>query len=243
VYLKLLEENGLVKQSQLLGLLAIILTVLGTAGCKSTTTLAANPQIRVMNAAVQQPTITAKLSATTLAANLAFPTASAYASPAPGGYTLHVEVGTSLTPTTLINLPLVLQPGASYTFIAAEAAFASPALTPIVLTDDNTTPASGQMKLRLVNASPDIGNLDIYVVAPGASIQNKTATVSNLAFKSASSYQSLAAGSYEIYFTAAGQKTVLVDSGKLSFQSGQIRTVVALDDTGGYITSVLTDVH
>ncbi len=227
------------KRSQLLGFLAIFLAVVGAAGCKSTTTLAGNALFRVMNASVQQPNITVKLSATTLQASLAYPTASGYASEAPGGYTVHI--GPAGTTTILINQPVVFQPGTSYTFIAAETAFASPDLTSIFLTDDNTTPASGQIKLRLINASPDIGNLDVYVEAPGTNLQDKTPTVSSLTFKSASGYQSLAAGNYEIYFTAVGGKTPLIDSGALSLQAGQIRTVVALDDTGGYTSSVLSD--
>lgn len=194
-----------------------------------------------MNASVQQPNITVKLSSSTLQASLAYPTASAYASETPGGYTVHIApAGTT---TILINQPVVFQPGTSYTFIAAEADFASPELASIFLTDDNTAPASGQAKLRLINASPDIGNVDVYVEAPGTNLQDKTPTVSSLTFKSASPYQNLTAGNYEIYFTPAKQKTILVDSGVLSLQSGQIRTVVALDDTGGYTSSVLSDLH
>jgi hypothetical protein len=194
-----------------------------------------------MNASVQQPNLTFFLSTVTLAANLAYPTATSYVQETPGGYTVHVEpAGTTAT---LINQPVVFQPGTVYTFIAAEAAFASPALTPILLTDDNSAPSSGNLKLRLVNASPDVGNLDAYVVSPGAKIQNLTPTFSSLAFKSASNYQSLPAGSYEVYFTAAGQKTVLIDSGPLAFSAGQIRTLVALDSAGGYTSSLLADVN
>jgi hypothetical protein len=99
------------------------------------------------------------------------------------------------------------------------------------------------MKLRVVNASPDVGNLDVYVVSPGKNLQGVSPTVSNLGFQSASSYQSLAPGNYEIYFTAANQKTVLIDSGAQIFRAGQIRTVVALDTTGGYTSIVLSDMN
>lgn len=228
------------KLSQLLGFLAVVLT-LSAAGCKSAGTIAANPQFRVMNAAVEQPSLTFLLTTTTVASSLAYANASAYTQQSPGGYTVHVEpAGTT---TTLINLPVVIQPAVSYTFIATEAAFASPALAPIFLTDDNSAPSSGQMKLRVVNASPDVGNLDVYVVSPGKNLQGVTPTLSNLGFQAASSYQSLAPGNYEIYFTAAGQKTILIDSGALTFHAGQIRTVVALDATGGYTSTMLADVN
>jgi uncharacterized protein DUF4397 len=230
-----------VKLAQFLGFLTVLLTLAGAAGCKSAGTIAGNAHFRVMNAAVEQPNLTFLLTATTVASGLAYPTASAYNSQVPGGYTVHVEpAGTTAT---LINQPIVLQANTSYTFIAAEAAFASPALTPIFLTDDNTAPATGQLKVRAVNASPDAGNLDVYVVSPGASIQNVNPTFTNLGFKSASGYQSLVPGNYEIYFTPAGQKTVVTDSGALTLHAGQVRTVVALDSAGGFASTTLADVN
>jgi hypothetical protein len=229
-----------VKLSQLLGFLAVVLT-LCAAGCKSAGTIAGSPKFRVMNASVEQPSLTFLLTTTTVASGLAYPNASAYTQQAEGGYTIHVEPAGSTA--TLINLPVVLQPDVSYTFIAAEAAFASPALAPIFLTDDNSAPSSGQMKLRVVNASPDVGNLDVYVVSPGKNLQGMSPTVSNLGFQSASSYQSLAPGNYEIYFTAAGQKAVLIDSGALTFHAGQIRTVVEFDASGGYASATLKDMN
>jgi hypothetical protein len=229
-----------VKLFQFLGCLSVLLT-LAAAGCKSASTIVANAQFRVMNASVEQPSLTFLLTTTTLATGLAYPTATAYNSETPGPYTVHVEpAGTT---TRLISQGVVFQPGTSYTYIAAEAAFASPALTPIFLTDDNSAPTSGQMKLRVVNASPDVGNLDVYVVSPGKNIQNIDPTFTNLAFQSASSYQSLVPGNYELYFTATRHKTILIDSGAVAFSAGQVRTVVALDSTGGYTSSTLTDVN
>jgi hypothetical protein len=35
----------------------------------------------------------------------------------------------------------------------------------------------------------------------------------------------------------------LIDSGPVTFAAGQIRTVVALDKTGGFATSTLADLH
>ena len=240
MYLKGLIGKGLVKQS-FLGLLAILLSLAVASGCKAAGSIPSNAQFRAMNASVEQPNLAVLLTSVTVAANLAYPTASDYTSEAPGGYTIHVEP--SGTTTTLINQPVVFQAGTFYTLIAAQAAFASPALTPIFLTDDHTPPANNQMKLRLVNASPDIGNLDVYVVAPKASIQNASPTVSNLPFKSASAYQTVAPGTYRILFTAAGQKTVLIDSGAQGLGAGQIRTVVAVDSTGGYASATLSDLN
>lgn len=194
-----------------------------------------------MSASVEQPSLNFLLNTTALASDLPYPTANSYTQEAPNGYTMHVQPSGSAT--SLINLPIFLQEGSDYTFIAAEAAFASPTLAPILLTDDNAPPASGKAKLRMVNASPDVGSLDVYAVAPGANINNATPTFSNIGFEAASAYESLAAGRYQIYFTSAGQKTILFQSGVLVLADGQIRTVVALDNTGGYTVSVLSDLN
>ena len=95
-----------------------------------------------------------------------------------------------------------------------------------------------------MNASPGLGTADVYVLAPGSSLSSASATVSNLNFKSASSYQSLTAGTYEVYLTQPGQISALIDSGPLTLTSQQIRTVVGLDgQSGGYTTAVLPDLN
>ena len=69
-------------------------------------------------------------------------------------------------------------------------------------------------------------------------------TVSAITFESASSYIPLAPGNYEIYFTPTGQTIVLIDSGKVSFAAGQVRTVVGLNGpVSGYTTAVLADLN
>ena len=106
-------------------------------------------------------------------------------------------------------------------------------IAPLVLPDDNAPPAAGQIKLRLVHASPSAGNVDIYVVAPGTDINTVSPTLTNIPFKAASEYLSVPAGSYEVFITQTGKKDVAINSGSLAISAGQIRTAVALDATGG----------
>jgi hypothetical protein len=112
------------------------------------------------------------------------------------------------------------------------------------LTDDNSAPASGDFKLRIINASPDFGNLDAYITAPGAGISGATPSVNSLGFQAASSYQSLVAGSYEVYFSFAGQQVIAVDSGQFTFTAGQVRTLVLVDNFGsGFTSALLADLN
>jgi hypothetical protein len=113
----------------------------------------------------------------------------------------------------------------------------------LVLADDNTAPASGDFKLRIVNSAPGLGPADVYVVTPATDLNTVSPTLSNLGFDSASGYQSLTAGSYEIVLTPAGQKFPAVDTGSLSFSSGQVRTFVGLNSQSGGFPTPCPDVN
>ncbi len=114
----------------------------------------------------------------------------------------------------------------------------------LVLVDDNSAPPSGDAKLRLVNVAPSLGPTDVYVVAPGTDINTVSPTITDLAFGASSSYQNLTAGSYEIIYAFAGQKSIAIDSGSLSFSSGQIRSFVGLNgQSGGFTDALLPDVN
>jgi hypothetical protein len=132
----------------------------------------------------------------------------------------------------VINATVSLSRNKYYTVLAVDKVAS---ISPLVLTDDNTPPASGQIKLRLVHASPTAGRVDIYVEAPGTDITGISPTLTNVPFKAASDYLAVAAGSYEVYITPTGTKTVALDSGSLALSAGQIRTAVALDAPGGGI--------
>jgi hypothetical protein len=110
----------------------------------------------------------------------------------------------------------------------------SSSVTYLVLADDNSAPASGDFKLRLVNSSPTLGTVDIYVVAPGTRVFTVSPTVGNVAFKGVVNYQSLAAGSCEIMVTVAGQKFVEIDSGSQTFSAGQVRAFVGLNNPAAF---------
>jgi hypothetical protein len=78
----------------------------------------------------------------------------------------------------------------------------------------------------------------------GALEVTRTTIAADRNFESASSYQSLSAGTYEVYFTQPGQQSAVIDSGPLTFTSQQVRTVVCLDgQSGGFETAVLSDLN
>jgi len=176
---------------------------------------------------------------TVFASNVAYGTASSYAQIIPGSQVL--TVATQGATTGLLSQTLNLMSGTSYTIMVA--GYPS-SVAAILLTDNNSPPSAGNVNLRIINAAPSLGVADVYVVAPGTNLKTVSPTVSAINFESASSYIPLSAGTYQIYFTLTGQTVVLIDSGRVSFSAGQVRTVVGLNGAvTGYTTAVLTDLN
>jgi hypothetical protein len=104
-----------------------------------------------------------------------------------------------------------------------------------LVSDDNSAPQSGNIKLRVFHGSPcGPANLDIYIVAPFTDITSLSPTIPGLPYQQASSYQNVAPTSNEVIMTATGDptKTRLVDQ-TYTLTAGQIRTLVVLDVVGG----------
>jgi hypothetical protein len=106
-------------------------------------------------------------------------------------------------------------------------------IAPIVLEDDNSAPATGNVKVRAIHGAPSAPAVDIYVTAPGADLLATTPVLANVAFGDVADYIEAPAGDYQVRVTPAGSKTVVIDSGTLTLASGQVRTAIAVDAAGG----------
>jgi hypothetical protein len=152
----------------------------------------------------------------------------------------HLQVEPTGTTSTIID---VTTTAASKAYISLFSLNYSFALSHIILKDDNSAPSSGNFKLRVVNASPNLGPQDVYIVPAGTDISTVKATYSSLGFGVASGYSSLAAGNYEVFFTGTGQKFVNVDSGPIAFGAGQIRTGLTLNTSTTFGWTMLSDLN
>ena len=213
-------------------LVCLCLAILGiiaiTTACGSGST-----QVRLLNAMDGQSSVNMLLDNTSVASGVTFGAASAYTSTSSGSRSLEVQ---STGGSTLLNQSISLTNGSNNTVLATDAGVN-------LLADNKTTPSSGDIQIRVVNASNALGTADVYVIAPGTDISTVNPTVTGLTFRSASAYQTVAAGSYEIILTQSGSKNVIISSNALSFSAGQIRTVVSLDGNGVFSTAVLSDLN
>jgi Domain of unknown function (DUF4397) len=136
----------------------------------------------------------------------------------------------------------------SYTTIFTAGQFSNGTIpgAPVVFTDDNTVPTTGNARLRIIDMSPSAGNVDIYVVSPpGTSIGGLNPQISSLTNGNASNYLQLSANSYDVVVTVSGQQVTL-SRDSYTLTSGQVRTVVLLDNSNGGLPSsqiILNDLN
>ena len=185
-------------------------------------------QLRVVHASPDAPNVDVLVDNAAVLTNVAYKAASSYLEVPAGSRNLKVRAtGTS---TVVIDQNGTLAQNSFYTVLATGRVAS---IAPVVLTDDQTSPASGNVRLRLVHASPTAGNVDIYVTAPTADIATATPTLANVAFRAASNYLEVPAGTYRVRITPAGTKAVAIDANNVAIVAGQVRTAVAVDAPGG----------
>jgi hypothetical protein len=168
-----------------------------------------------------------------IASSIPYGAASGYSTVSSGSRHLQIEPSGS---TPFVDQTINVASGSSNTILAM-------ASSATVLTDDNSAPASGDVKIRVINASSNLGPTDVYILTSGTGL-SASPTFSSLGVSAASGYDAVAAGSYQVYFTTPGTTNIILSTNALAFSSGQVRSVVVLDgQTGGITTSVLADVN
>jgi len=184
--------------------------------------------VRVVHASPDAPDVDVLLDDAEVLGDVPYLTASDYLGVSAGDHNL--KVNAAGTTTTVIDADLNLADGTDYTVIASGLAAA---IEPIVLQDDNSTPAAGNARVRAIHGAPGAPSVDIYITAPDADLETTIPLLVSVEFGDVADYIEAPAGDYQVRVTLAGTKTVVIDSGTLTLSSGQVRTAIAVDAVGG----------
>ncbi|MFN7115788.1 MAG: DUF4397 domain-containing protein [Saprospiraceae bacterium] len=146
---------------------------------------------------------------------LVFPNNTAYLDVEAG--TRNIKVNATGTSTSVINGDVTLEANKNYSVFAINR-LAN--IEPLILEDDLTTPAAGKAHVRFIHLSPD---------APAVDITTNTGSVvfGNRAFKSATAFTPLDAGTYNLQVRVAGTTTVALPLPAITLQAGKIYTIFA----------------
>lgn len=212
------------------GFLAVLLVVLAVlGGCGGHTSTTTDPpqmaNLRVAQGNSSIGNINVAVDGAVLASNIAFLANTGYLSVQAGVRQLTIQGATN--PPNL-TLPENLAANSKNTFVLdGWGPFSS---GQVLLLDDTTPPPASSFKLRILDGALSTpATLDVYILSSG-STPGGTPTIAAMTFNNASSYQTLAAGSYHVFFTSAGTTTVLFDSGPMNFATGQNRTFVLVNN-------------
>jgi hypothetical protein len=185
-------------------------------------------RIRVVHASPDAPEVDVLLDDTEVLSDVPYLVASGYLETSAGDHNL--KVNAAGTTTTVIDADATLADGTDYTVIASGLVAE---IEPIVLEDDNSAPAAGNVRVRAIHGAPSAPAVDVYVTAPEADLDAATPVLTNVAFGDVAPYLEVPAGDYQVRVTPAGTKIVVIDSGALTLASGQVRTAIAVDAPGG----------
>lgn len=110
-----------------------------------------------------------------------------------------------------------------------------------LLLDDNAgAPADNRSQLRVVNAAPGAGALDIYLTGTGDTLAESVPVQTAAAVDAVGAWFTVNSGSYRLRVTATGSKTDLrLDVPALALASRQVLTLVLSPATGGVLVQGL----
>lgn len=216
-------------------LVLVVLGLLFATGCgggssKSSTTA----QLRFVNAVADSVGVPYDVLAdsSSFATGVGFKSGTAYIAVSSGSH--QMEVRNTGTTADLLAQTINVAGGSSYTYLAGGAG-AAPA--GILLTDTTTAATSGNIQVRIVNATGGFGSFDAYINPPGTDITTVTADVSNLGFGANSGYKTLAAATYQISITKPGENSIVyLFTGGIDLKSGTVITIVIVGPStpGGF---------
>lgn len=212
-----------------------------TVGCGG----GGSSKIRFINASPNSPAFNVIIDGKTVINGLGFGYATSYMSISSGSRALQFQpVGTTNnTPVNGTTTPSASIAGGTNNTYILQGFFSS--LTSKQYTDNQTAPASGNAMIRVINAAASVTAADIYLVPSGTDPTSVPATASNVQLGGATNYINETAGPYVIFFTQPGfPNNIYIDSGTLTFNSLQNRTVVGLSNPqGGFSSITLADLN
>lgn len=145
----------------------LLCALFALTGCSS-----GGNQLRVLQGSPFQTSVDVLNNGNTVASGVAYGTATAYFSAGSSSPHLQVELPNSTTP--ILDQMLSLS-GSNSTFVLVSS---SNSFSGFLISDNNSSPSSGNANLRILNASPSLSSADVYVVQPPTSISAVNATVS-----------------------------------------------------------------
>lgn len=193
-------------------------------------------QVRLVNASVDHAALDLyDDEGRRLRAGVAFGGDAAYAEVDPDEADLDITRAGSLTP--LASTAPALAEGDRYSLVAYTS---GNTLATAVIDDNVSAPDSGRARVRVFNAAPDAGALDVYLTAATADLADAEPLHANAAAGTATALATTDATTWRLRVTAAGDRDDLrLDLPTVTLASREVVTLVLTPGAGGVLVDAL----
>lgn len=211
---------------------------LGLAGCGgSGNSDNGSASIRVANATLTHASIDLLANSATVSTGTATDTMSNYVGVS-AGVSLPLQVSDSNSGTSLATTIKTLTGGNHYALLAYES---SGAVKTALISEDYPLPTANTAQLRIYNAAPEAGNLNVYVTAPTADISTASPialTSGGAAIAGPSTYTP---GTYRVRVTSSTSTADLrLDIPSITLTNQQVAMIVLTPASGGILLNGAT---
>jgi len=191
--------------------------------------------VRLVNASGGYSALSLTIDDTAVASSVAYGATASYGDVDKGA--TDAELSQPGGATSLVGSTVALGKNKYFTMLA----YGKSGSAAMQLIDDNQdTPASGKTLVRVINAAPDAGNLDVYLTSSATALADATAFQSAAAYGTLNGFVTTTSGTWRLRVTAAGSKSDLrLDVSGLSFGSEGVVTVVVTPGRGGVLVNAL----
>lgn len=176
----------------------------------------ATASVRVIHLAVGAGAVDVTVDGQALVANVGFRAASDYLTVPAGRRTIRFAAAGQ--PAQALAEGTIDVPAGQALTIAATGE--APAVTALVIPDDNSAPPAGQARVRFVHGAPDVPPVD--VAARGGQV-----LFTGVGFREVENYVNLPAGTYTLEMRPAGQTAVSLAVPNVTLTAGQVVTIFA----------------
>jgi hypothetical protein len=209
------------------------MAVIALAGCDDDDDVFA-PQsatLRVVHASPDAPPVNVLVDGATTLANVDYKEGSGFIPLDAGTYDIAVEAITPAGNAVVIDLADTSIAGNTDYSVLAIGKVAGGSLRALVLSSPTQSIPAGQVRARVVHASPDAPQVDIFVTAPGDSLAGAT-PLATLAFGEDAGPVTVPGGDYRVRIATPGPGgTVVFDSGTVALPAGADLLIAAVNNT------------
>jgi hypothetical protein len=232
-------ENAGMKSTR--GWLRLVLLVLAAAaaavlaGCYKAPEDRSKAQLRLINASDGYAALDLSVDGSVKQAGVPYGGTSTYAEVDPDRTTSLINATGSAT--ALVSFTPTLARNSHY---AALAFGRAGSLRELTLDENQSAPSSGRTKLRIINAAPDAGSLDVYFTAATEDIRAAVPLRAGATYGDLSAPQEAVSGTWRLRVTAANSKDdVRLDLSNVVLTGGEAAVLVLAPTMGGTLVNAL----